>query len=218
MAWSKRAQSELIREERSRTVRENGVRKNDEDSHWTPTIPIFGQLGNLRERREKRRSGKHSRLCGEIVLAHVFDDGARGPVAPRKRKPIRGETHDAARRRTHHDNMVKADWVKYPMDRSRQREASATFSSKGLTCEDVHVCSTHGATSPRRRHDRNSEPFHLGERSGVAGVEATPSTKAELDQRGTKVRRADGSFLGGLTLPLRLRRLGRRSGASETKR
>jgi hypothetical protein len=131
MAWSKRAQSELIREERSRTVRENGVRKNDEDSHWTPTIPIFGQLGNLRERREKRRSGKHSRLCGEIVLAHVFDDGARGPVAPRKRKPIRGETHDAARRRTHHDNMVKADWVKYPMDRSRQREASATFSFEG---------------------------------------------------------------------------------------
>jgi hypothetical protein len=70
---------------------------NDEDSHWTPTIPIFGQLGNLRERSEIRRSGKHSRLCGEIVLAHVFDDGARGPVTSQearfeeKRTTPRGE-------------------------------------------------------------------------------------------------------------------------------
>lgn len=56
--------------------------------------------------------------------------------------------HDAARRRTHHDNMAKADWVKHPMDRSRQKEAFAPFVSKGLTCEDVHVCSM---TERRRR-------------------------------------------------------------------
>jgi hypothetical protein len=45
---------------------------HDEESHWTPTIPIFGQLGNLRECDENRRSGRHSRLGGEIVSVHVL--------------------------------------------------------------------------------------------------------------------------------------------------
>lgn len=35
-----------------RSVHEFGRKFEHEDSHWTPTIPIFGQLGNLRERRE----------------------------------------------------------------------------------------------------------------------------------------------------------------------
>ena len=51
--------SRLFREERSR--RGLALDSNDPD---------------FRERREKRRSGRHSRLYGEIVLAHVHD-GAR---------------------------------------------------------------------------------------------------------------------------------------------
>lgn len=188
MAWSKRAQSALPRGafttfERTAFARARGLALDSNN-------PDFGQLGNLRERREKRRSGRHLRLCGEIVLAHVSRRCPRtGDSRPRERimRAIRGETHDAARRRTHHDNMVKAEWVKYPMDRSRAKEASATFSSKGLTCEDVHVCSTHGVTSPRRRHDRNSKPLLREMGLGVAGVEATPSTAAEFDRRGTGV-------------------------------
>jgi hypothetical protein len=79
------------------------------------------------------------------------------------------------------------------------------------------TCAPHTERSRRVVDTTESSATHLG-MAGVAGVEATPSTKAEFDQRGTGVRRADGSFLGGLTLPLRLRRLGRRLGASETKR
>lgn len=58
--------------------------------------------GTFVKRREYRRSGSCWRLYGEIVLAHV----ARR--CPRARKLARGETHDAVRRKTHHDNMVKA--------------------------------------------------------------------------------------------------------------
>jgi hypothetical protein len=77
--------------------------------------------------------------------------------------------------------MVKADWVKYPMDHSEQEEAFATFVSKGLAYEDVHVCSTF--TEQRRRvvdTTESSAVSHSGSSAGVAGVEATPSTKGRV--------------------------------------